>query len=201
MGGTLADMSNADLEAPSLPSPRLRTAGFLCAVLGALLAGAATMLIWIQTSIKDLPPQLIPTYLGIDLPDGLVVLGLAVVIVIAVLVSRTGSAPRGRRGPAVVVIVASFIVIGVSGAAIVTAASRFEPTVVDDILAIVAPDGATPQQRAAVDAQVETNVGTGPWLALAGGVLALAGGIMTLAWTAAAPPDPAPVPDADPTID
>ena len=38
------------------------------------------------------------------------------------------------------VIVASFIVIGVSGAAIVTAASRFEPTVVDDALAILAPE-------------------------------------------------------------
>ena len=95
------------------------------------------------------------------------------------------------------VIVASFIVIGVSGAAIVTAASRFEPTVVDDALAILAPDGATPQQRADVEALVEVQVGAGPWLALAGGVLALAGGIMTLAWASAASPasDPELEPD------
>ncbi|MGB7805423.1 MAG: hypothetical protein WBM72_07460, partial [Actinomycetota bacterium] len=105
-------MSEPDLDASSAPSPRLRAAGFLCAALGALLAGGATMLTWIQPSIKDLPPELTPTYLGVDLPDGLVVLGLAVVIVIAVLVSRAGSTGRGRQGPAVVVIVASFIVIG-----------------------------------------------------------------------------------------
>ena len=57
---------------------------------------------------------------------------------------------------------------------------------VDDALAILAPDGATPQQRADVEALVEVQVGAGPWLALAGGVLALAGGIMTLAWVSAA---------------
>jgi len=154
------------------------------------------MLTWIRPTIKDLPPELTPTYLGVDLPDGLVVLGLAVVIVIAVLVSRAGSSARGRRGPAVVVIVASFIVIGVSGAAIVTAAGRFEPTVVDDTLAILAPDGATSQQRADVEALVEVQVGAGPWLALAGGVLALAGGIMTLAWASAA--NPASDPELEP---
>ena len=173
----------------------------MCAAIGALLAGGATMLTWIQPSIKDLPAELTPTYLGVDLPDGLVVLGLAVVIVIAVLVSRAGSTARGRRGPAVAVIVASFIVIGVSGAAIVTAASRFEPTVVDDALAILAPDGATPQQRADVEALVEVHVGAGPWLALAGGVLALAGGIMTLAWASAASPAPDPELEPDGSTD
>jgi hypothetical protein len=74
----------------------------------------------------------------------------------------------------------------VSGAAIVTAASRFEPTVVDDTLAILAPDGATAQQRTDVETFVEVQVGAGPWLSLAGGVLALGGGIMTLAWASAA---------------
>ena len=200
-GATLAVMSELDPEAPSSPSPRLRLAGFVCAALGALLAGAATMLTWVLPSVKDLPPELVPTYFGIDLPDGLVVLALAVVIVIAVLVARVGGAARGRRGAAIVVIVASFIVIGVSGAAIVTASSRFEPTVVDDVLAIAAPDGATPQQRADVEAFVEVKVGIGPWLALAGGVLAFAGGIMTLAWASATTPAPQRVLDADGSTD
>jgi len=179
-----------EVAAPASPSGRLRIAGFLCAALGGLLAGAATMVPWIRTTLQDLPATLAPTYYGIDLPDGVVVLALAVVIVLAVLLARVGKSARGRRGAAIVVIVASFIVIGVSGAAAVTASSRFEPTVVNDILGIVAPDGATPEQRTGVEDLVETSVGVGPWLALAGGVLALIGGVMTLAWASAQAPDP-----------
>ena len=97
-------------------------------------------------------------------------LGLAVVIVIAVLVSRAGSTARGRQGPAVVVIVASFIVIGVSGAAIVTAASGSNPPRSTTLLAIVAPRWRhAPSNASDVEALVEVQVGAGPWLALAGG--------------------------------
>jgi hypothetical protein len=148
---------------------RLRAVGFLFATLGGLLAGIATMLMWIEES-QELPDVLRPTFLGIDLPDGKVVLALSVVIIIASLVSRKGGGSTPRRGAAVLVVVAAFITIGIAGAALVTASSRFKPTV---------------------------GVGLGIWLALAGGVIALAGGVMTLAWATAQMPvsDPDRAPD------
>ena len=174
------------------PSPRLRAVGFVLAALGGLLAGLGTLLVWIEASLDDFPPGLSPTYLGVDLPDGLVVLALALAIVVAVLASRVGHGAHARRGAGVVVIIASFIVIGVAGAAIVTATARFAPTVIDDILAIVAPNGASPEQRAAIDELVDVRVGIGAWISLLGGVLALVGGVLTLAWATATAATAAP---------
>jgi hypothetical protein len=153
-------MSEPDLEAPSTASPGLRAAGFLCAALGALLAGVATMLTWI-TEATNQPVVVQTTYKGVDLLDGKVALALAVVVLVAILASRVGAGPGARRGAAIIVVICSFSLIGLSGAAVVTASSRFVQPV---------------------------KVGAGPWLALAGGVLALAGGIMTLAWASAANP-------------
>ena len=162
-------MSDPALEAPSSSSPGLRAAGFLCAALGALLVGVATMLTWV-TEATDQPAVVQTTYKGVDLLDGKVALALAVVVLIAILGSRAGTGPRARRGAAIVVVICSFSLIGLSGAAVVTAPSRFVEPV---------------------------KVGAGPWLALAGGVLVLAGGIMTLAWASAASPasDPELEPD------
>lgn len=148
--------------------------------------GIGAMLPWITTSLQGLADELSPTYFGVDLPDGLVVLGLAAVILAATLLIRA----RGRAGhrSAVVALVGAIIVIGVCGTALATATARFEPTVVDDIMASIAP-AATPQdaaedRRAQITELVVVRTGPGPWIALAGGALAFAGSTMTFAWVA-----------------
>lgn len=168
---------------PEHPPPRnLRSAGFVCAAVGALLAGVGGLLPWVTTALSGVPSELSPTYVGIDLPDGIVVMALAVVMLVATLMTRAGTGNVARRGMATVVIVSSFLVVGVAGASIVTADGRFKSTAVDDVVDDFTPQEATGEQRARIEDLLELRIGPGPWLALLGGAIGAVGGVLTLAW-------------------
>lgn len=169
--------------APEHRPPRnLRSAGFLCASVGALLAGVGALLPWVTTAISGVPTEVSPTYVGVDLPDGIIVIVLALVMLVAALMTRAGTGDAARRGMAAVVIVSSFLIVGIAGASIVTADGRFESTAVDDVVDDLTPQGATDEQRARIDDLLELRIGPGPWLALVGGVIGAVGGVLTLAW-------------------
>ena len=165
-------------------SSTMRLAGFGLTAFGGLLAGVGALMPWIISSLTGFPDGLSPTYYGIDLPDGLVVLAAAVVVLVGLAITRLTSSRRARRLAAGTIIGASFVAFAVAGLAALTAAGRFEPVAVDDVLADLDPSGdATAVQRAQVEELVETRLATGPFVVLAGSVLGLAGGLLVISWT------------------
>lgn len=162
-----------------------RVAGFGLTALGGLLAGVGALLPWIRASLTGLPDELSPTYVGVDLPDGLVVLVGAAVMLGGLAITRLAGSPRTRRMGACAIIAAAFITFAVAGIAAATAESRFEPTAVDELLAALDPSGtATAAQRSQIEGAAETRLAAGVAVTLAGGLLGLAGGVLVLSWAA-----------------
>jgi hypothetical protein len=170
------------LEQPAPPShdASRRLAAFGLTAFGGLLIGVGALMPWIRTSLQGMADGLSPTYFGIDLPDGIAALVAAFVVLVGLAVARL-SRSEGMRRTAVVA--AAFVALAAAGVAVVTAAERFEPTVVRDVLADLDPSGnATAEQRAEVEELIETRLAPGPFVVLAGGALAAAGGLLLLSF-------------------
>jgi hypothetical protein len=184
MGCEDASEMDRDETAPAADDSRsLRLAGFLTSVLGGALVCIGALLPWVRTGLEGLPDAASPTYYGIDLPDGVVVLALGVVMLICLGVTRVSSGGRPARVAAGLLIAASFLTIAIAGASLATAPARFEADAVDDVLADLAPEGtATDEQRAQVEQLMEVRLAPGPFVALGGGMLGVLGGIMVLSW-------------------
>jgi hypothetical protein len=171
----------------SAPSP-LRLWGFLLTVLGALLAGVGALLTWVTVGFTT--PPIASASKGVDLWEGLVVLGCAVLLLVGILATRALRSRGSRTLAAAVLTGAGFVAMAIAGAFLVTAPSRFSPVdatkLVDTLArALGQPVDQVKQalQQATAQLGPYTTVGAGPWLALAGGVLGLVGGILALAWT------------------
>jgi hypothetical protein len=161
----------------------MRLAGFGLAALAGLLIGVGSLLPWIRSSLEGLPGALAPTYYGIDLPDGIITLAAAAVVLIGLAVARLASSPRARRVAAGAVVVGSSVAFAVAGAALVTAPARIEQTAADDILADLDPAGnATEEQRAEVEDLVSAPLAPGPFVVVGGGLAGIVGGVLLLSW-------------------
>jgi hypothetical protein len=168
-----------------------RLVGFGLTALGGMLIGVGALLPWIRSSVTGFPDELSPTYYGVDLPDGSVVLAAAAVVLGGLAITRLVTSPRSKRIAAGAVVAASFVTLAVAGAAVVTAAGRFEPDVVDEMLAEIDPSGTgTAAPRRQIEELVETRLAPGPFVALTGGVLGLAGGLLLFSWVAREHDDP-----------
>ena len=177
--------------APALNVSRpsaLRLLGFLLLAAGALLAGIASVLTWVTVGLRQ-EPQVSPQIPGLDTIDGKIVLGAAVVMLVGVIATRVVS-PAARKAVAFVVLVAAVAVIVVAGAFLVRASDRFEAVDSDVLVQKIAevtgqPVDSVRRQMEQVVTQLGgfTDVGPGPWLALAGGVLGAAGGVLVVAWS------------------
>jgi uncharacterized membrane protein YedE/YeeE len=200
MGCHDAPMSDP-LEQPVAASGdvSMRLAGFGLVALAGLLIGVGSLLPWVRSSLEGLPGALAPTYYGIDLPDGIVTLAAAAVVLIGLGVTRLASSPRARRLAAGAVVAASFVAFAVAGAALVTAPARVEQTAVDAIMADLDPAGtATEEQRAEVEDLVTTPLAPGPFVVMGGGLTGIVGGVLLLSWASRSEePRPAesPLPD------
>jgi hypothetical protein len=171
----------------------MRLAGFGLAALAGLLIGVGSLLPWIRSSLEGLPGALAPTYYGIDLPDGIITLAAAAVVLIGLAVARLASSPRARRVAAGAVVVGSSVAFAVAGAALVTAPARIEQTAADDILADLDPAGnATEEQRAEVEDLVSAPLAPGPFVVVGGGLAGIVGGVLLLSW-ARRSEEPSPV--------
>ena len=169
----------------------LRLAGFLTSVLGGALVCIGALLPWVRTGLEGLPDEFSPSYYGIDLPDGLVVLALGVVMLVCLGVTRVSSGGRSARVAAGALLAASFLTIAIAGASLATAPARFEGDAVDDVLAELGAEGtATGAQRAQVEQLMDVRLAPGPFVALGGGMLGVLGGVLVLSWArrASAPP-------------
>jgi hypothetical protein len=161
----------------------MRLAGFGLAALAGLLIGVGSLLPWIRASLEELPGAFAPTYYGVDLPDGIVTLAAAAVVLIGLAVTRLASSPRARRVAAGAVVAASFVAFAVAGAALVTAPARVEQTAVDDILAELDPSGnATEEQRSEIEDLVTAPLAPGPFVVAGGGLAGIVGGVLLLSW-------------------
>jgi hypothetical protein len=161
----------------------MRLAGFGLAALAGLLIGVGSLMPWIRSSLEGLPGAFAPTYYGVDIPDGIITLAAAAVVLIGLAVTRLASSPRARRVAAGAVVTGSFVALAVAGAALVTAPARVEQTAVDDILADLDPAGnATEEQRAEIEDLVTAPLAPGPFVVVGGGLAGVVGGVLLLSW-------------------
>jgi hypothetical protein len=172
----------------SRPDP-LRVAGFLVTALGALLIGIGATLTWVTVGVEA-AASVDSVTKGLDIWDGRVVLACAIVMLIAVLATRLAESSMVRRGAAIAVIVFGLIAIGVAGAFVLTATSRFDPVDDERLAAVIADAAGIPvdQVSATLGEVVDelgafTDVGLGPFLAIVGGLAGAVGGVLVLRWT------------------
>ncbi|HYJ61027.1 MAG TPA: hypothetical protein VE032_06130 [Actinomycetota bacterium] len=160
-------MSAAPALDASRPAP-LRLAGFLLAVVGALLVGIGVVTTWATVGIggenihTDIP--------GVDLPDGKVALGCAVVMLVGILATRMVRSGRAAAAWSGLVIAVGVIAMAIGGAFLVTGLDRS---------AVVA---SLPPREFWDAVGAFEDLGTGAILVLLGGVLGFCGGIASLAW-------------------
>jgi hypothetical protein len=179
-------IDDAGREAPDTTEPPnsqgLRSAVFLCTVLAALAVGVGALLTWVTFGLNNPSAHVLDQiYKGVDLTEGLIALGCAVVLLVGTLVLRR-LARTGRTVVAVLMLVAGIVAMGAAGATILTANSRLEGQFIDDVGTTgngTPPTGAFRQQ---LEGWAETTLGAGVWLTLAGGFLGFVGGTLSLAY-------------------
>jgi hypothetical protein len=179
-------IDDAGREAPDTTEPPnsqgLRSAAFLCTVLAALAVGVGALLTWVTFGLNNPSAHVLDQiYKGVDLTEGLIALGCAVVLLVGTLVLRR-LARTGRTVVAVLMLVAGIVAMGAAGATILTANSRLEGQFIDDVGTTgngTPPTGAFRQQ---LEGWAETTLGAGVWLTLAGGFLGFVGGTLSLAY-------------------
>ncbi|HEY6566035.1 MAG TPA: hypothetical protein VI341_00835 [Actinomycetota bacterium] len=179
-----------DLPGASGPTPpaTARLVGLLLTALGGLLMCVGALMPWVRTSLEGAPADFSPTYFGIDIPDGKVVLVLGVIIIAALIVSRLSKAASLARSASLVIIVAAFAGVGITTVTLITADSRFHDSAVDDIIEQI--DSPTDEMRAQADELIDLQLASGPFAAIGGGILAVVGGAFTLAWANARAREP-----------
>ena len=163
-----------------------RAAGFLLTVIGALLAGVGSMLDWITVTVRDFPEDIAPTAKGVDLTEGKLVLGLAVVALVAVLASRVGGTVGSRKGAAVVVLLAGLAIVAIGARELLSAEDRYVDDAIDELRETIGALGGSAEDVDAMADQLEgqfvVELGPGMWLAFGGGIVTAVGGAVTLAW-------------------
>jgi energy-converting hydrogenase Eha subunit C len=166
----------------------LRLLGFLLSAIGALLAGISPALTWVTVGLRN-QPQLSPEIPGLDIVDGKIVLVAAVVMLVGVIATRL-VAPGARKVIAIAILVAAIVVVVVAATFLVRATDRFEAVDSEVLIEKIAEAKDLPvdtvrgqMERAVAQLGEFTDVGSGPWLALAGGIVATAGGVFVVAWS------------------
>jgi hypothetical protein len=177
--------ASGDVDLPGAhgptPSSTTRLAGALLAGFGGLLMCIGALMPWVRTSVEGAPDEVSPTYFGIDLVDGKVVLGLGVIVLVALVVSRVGASASLPRTAALVIIVAAFAGVGITTVTLLTADARFHDSAVDAVMDQI--DSPTDEMRQQADELLNLELSSGPFAAIGGGILAVAGGAFTLAST------------------
>ena len=170
----------------SCPS-NLRLVAFALTAAGALVMGIGSVLTWVTVGLAD-QVAVQTASPGTDLAAGRFTLASAVVVLVAVIVSRQVR-DRARAALAIVVIAAGSLSVILAGWFVKAAPDYYSP--VDDeelIAALVSATGRTAEEvRSALTSVIDqlggyTHVGPGPWIVIFGGALAIAGGVLTLRW-------------------
>jgi hypothetical protein len=160
----------------------LRAAGFLVTVAGSLLTGVGALQAWAEIGLEGNTAGVIsPTYLGVDLLEGKIAIGLAVIAVAGVLLARAGRT-GSRRWAAVVVLVSGVAILVSAGELAIVGSDRLERDAVASTRDALREHAAQEEVIDDVVALVEARLQPGVWVAIAGGVLVVVGGSMSLVW-------------------
>ncbi len=167
---------------------RLRLAGFLALVVGAVLAGVGAILAWAAVGFPG-DDRLDVDWHGVDVWEGKAVLAIAVVTLLGMVLLRLLGTVGGRRALA-----AAIVAIGVVAAVLaIWDATRLDARFggtggLDEVAHNIADrlnlpyDRVRSQLRNELATQLEVTPGVGLWLAVAGGVVIAAGGTLSYAW-------------------
>jgi hypothetical protein len=170
----------------SRPTP-LRLFGFVFTALGGLLIALGSISDWATVVFlgQTFPDSATP---GIDVPEGKLVLTLAVLMLVGIVAMRLARTIGIRRPFAGGICVAAAAAITVAAFDVVRADDRFGGYAVDKLAEQLSASSGIPleQARTRVEAFIGTegsiDIGLGLWLVLSGGVLGLVGGLLDLAW-------------------
>jgi hypothetical protein len=170
----------------SRPTP-LRLFGFVFTALGGLLIALGSISDWATVVFlgQTFPDSATP---GIDVPEGKLVLTLAVLMLVGIVAMRLARTIGIRRLLAGGICIAAAAAITVAAFDVVRADDRFGGYAVDKLAEQLSASSGLPleQARNRVEAFIGTegsiDIGLGLWLVLSGGVLGLVGGLLDLAW-------------------
>lgn len=178
-----------EILSTSRPSP-LRLWGFVCVALGALLAGLGAVRDWAVVGFPgDLTGQLDVPIKGTDAWEGKVVLAGAALALIVLIAIRLSRSPRARRTGALAIVTFGALALALALSVAIRPTIRFGGTHgLDELAANLATQ--LDQDEAAIRAQLDqqfgdhlrVDLGTGVWLAMAGGLLTAVGGSLSRAW-------------------
>ena len=177
--------------ASSARPPGLRVGGFVCAAIGAVLAGVGATREWVAVGfIADAEHSADLSVHGIDVWEGKVVLFAAAAALLVLIAMRISGSGGTRRGLAVVLIVLGALCIALPVADAARAGDRFggdeglERFVASLSVRLGLPrDVVREQLSEGLDEGLRVEVSPGLWLTVAGGMLLVAGGALSGAWT------------------
>jgi hypothetical protein len=184
---------------------RLRLAGFLVLVAGALAAGVGAALTWASIGFPgDTAHAGDVAVAGIDVWEGVVVLGVAALALVLLIASRLTSSPGARRAIAGAIGAGGALVVVLTSLDLATARSRFGgATGLDQVARRVAEALGQPVERVRpllernFGSTLRVDVGIGLPVALLGGVALVVAARLALAWARSS----APVPREEPSTD
>lgn len=169
---------------------KLRLAGFLCLVAGAIAAGIGSTREWASIGFRaDVQHAVDVSVRGTDVWEGKVVLFAAGAALFAMLAMRLASAAGTRR-----VLAIGLVALGLAGLVlpvmvVLRPEARFgggggSDRLVEHIAAEVGQpeDVVRDQFEQELRQDLRVDLGSGPWLSVAGGVLLVAGGVLSFAW-------------------
>lgn len=164
--------------------------GFLCLVAGALLAGLGATRDWAVIGFPgDTKGVADVSVKGTDVWEGKVVLAAAVVALVVMLVVRLVRSTETRRILAFGIATLGALVLALALSVAVRTDARFGGAEgLDDMAANLAkqlgedPAAVRTQLEQQFGKQLRVDLGSGVWVAAAGGVLIDVGGALTLAW-------------------
>jgi len=183
----MLDEPTADGTATALG---MRATGFLLTVAGSLIAGVGAMLEWVVVTVPGFPDRFAPSWRGADVAGGRVVLGAAILALVAVLVTRVGGTSTARRGAAIAVLIAGIAIVAMATREVLTAEDRYATDAIaearDSITSVGIPTDGLDEALDGLRDVLDVRLGLGVWLSLAGGLVVVAGGGVTLAWASRA---------------
>lgn len=168
-----------------LDPTRLRVAGSVFTIAGALLAGIGSTLAWTTAGLRvDTQGVLDLEFRGLDLLGGTIALVVAGATLGGLALSRRATG-RARERLGTSLLVAGVLIMAMP----LSVAIRAERRAVEDMARVAARSGgltieeATELVREDPSLAVRSELGPGIWLTLAGGVLVVVGAAANLAWT------------------
>lgn len=165
------------------PSP-LRLAGFLVTIVGGTLIGVGSILTW--ATVRFGGESVVK---GIDTIEGKIALACAIIVLLGIPAMRGALTRKGRRGWAIAIIVLSLVAAGGALYDAIRKEARLGLPGAEQIAGQISAEAGIPAEKILeqFSEEVETELGPGIPVTIAGGVIGAIGGVLGLIWASTAP--------------